>query len=188
MTEFTKHTLETAAPEARAVLGQVKENYGFVPNLMASMVEAPQAARAYLALGDLFGETSFTATEQQVILLAVSRYNDCRYCVAAHSSIAELSKVPVDVVNAIRDDQPIADVRLEALRQFATRVVDQRGWLSDEQVAQFLDAGYGQQQILEVVLGVAMKTISNYTNHFADTELDSAFRPKAWQPTASNVA
>lgn len=188
MTQFAKHTLETASPDGKAVLEQVNAKYGFIPNLMANMVEAPKTAQAYLALGDLFGATSFTATEQQVILLAVSRYNVCDYCVGAHSAIAGLQKVPADVVRAIREDETIDDPKLEALRQFATRVVDQRGWLSDEQVAEFLDAGYGRQQILEVVLGVAMKTISNYTNHFANTELDEAFQATAWQRPESDAA
>ena len=188
MTTFTTHTLESASADGRAVLEQVQAKYGFIPNLLGNMVEAPAAAKAYLALGDLLGQTSFSPAEQQVILLAVSRYNECTYCVGAHSAIAAMQKVPADVVESIRKDEPIADAKLEALRRFTVRLVDQRGWLSDEDLGEFFAAGYDRQQVLEVVLGVAMKTISNYTNHIAGTELDDAFQEHAWQASSEAVA
>ena len=188
MTNFTTHTHETASDAGREVLNAAKTRFGFVPNLLGNMVEAPATAQAYLELGDLMAKTSFTATEQQVILLAASRFNECTYCIGAHSAVAAMQKVPADVVESIRNDEAIADPKLEALRRFTTRVVEQRGWLSEEETAEFIAAGYGKQQILEVVLGVAMKTISNYTNHFADTDLDDAFAAHAWQAPTSAVA
>ena len=181
MHDFKPHTLDTADPEGREVLAQVQKAYGFVPNLLGNMVHAPATAKAYLSLGQLFGESSFDATEQQVVLLAVSRYNECGYCMGAHSAIATMQDLPADVVESIRSDEPIADEKLEALRVFTSRVVDQRGRLSEENIGEFFSAGYGQSQVLEVVLGVAMKTISNYTNHIAGTELDAAFADFAWQ-------
>ncbi len=188
MTKFTTHTPETASDEGRDVLDAVNAKFGFIPNLLANMVEAPATAQAYLELGDLMGKTSFTPTEQQVVLLAASRFNECTYCIGAHSAVAAMQKVPSDVVDAIRNDEAIEDPRLEALRRFTTQVVEQRGWLSDEDKAEFVAAGYGNQQILEVVLGVAMKTISNYTNHFAGTELDEAFAAHAWEAPATAAA
>lgn len=185
MTTFTPQTMDTADAQGREILEQVQGKYGFVPNLIGNMVHAPATAKAYLALGDLIGQTSFDATEQQVILLAVSRYNECDYCVGAHSAISAMQKVPADVVESIRNDQPIADEKLEVLRVLTTKVVDQRGWLSDEDIGEFTAAGYSQAQILEVVLGVAMKTISNYTNHIASTELDTAFSDFAWHSPRS---
>ena len=151
------------------------------------MAHAPATAKAYLALGQLVGETSFDPTEQQVILLAVSRYNECKYCVGAHSAISAMQKIPADVVESIRKDEPIADAKLQALRVFTTQVVKQRGWLSDEDIGNFIAEGYSQSQMLEVVLGVAMKTISNYTNHIAGTDLDAAFADFVWQGPRSEV-
>lgn len=188
MTTFTPQTLESADAEGREILEQVQGKYGFVPNLIGNMVHAPATAKAYIALGELVAQTSFDATEQQVILLAVSRYNECDYCMGAHSAISAMQKVPADVVESIRTDQPISDTKLEALRAFTAAVVEQRGLLSEAQTGSFLEAGYNQAQILEVVLGVAMKTISNYTNHIANTELDPAFADFAWQAPASAVA
>jgi uncharacterized peroxidase-related enzyme len=188
MADFKPHTLETAGPEGREVLEQVQKSYGFIPNLLGNMAHAPATAKGYLALGQLVGETSFDATEQQVILLSVSRYNQCEYCVGAHSAISAMQKLPADVIESIRNDEPIGDSKLEALRTFTTRVVDQRGWLSDEDIGEFIAAGYSHSQILEVVLGVAMKTISNYTNHIAGTELDAEFADFAWRAPRSEVA
>lgn len=188
MTTFTPLTADTAGAEGREILEKVQGKYGFVPNLIGNMAHAPATAKAYLALGDLVGETSFDATEQQVILLAVSRYNECEYCVGAHSALSAMQNVPADVVESIRNDKPIADEKLEALREFTTTVVEHRGQLSEEDTGNFLAAGYGKAQILEVVLGVAMKTISNYTNHIAKTELDPAFAEFAWQAPRSAVA
>jgi alkylhydroperoxidase family enzyme len=88
------------------------------------------------------------------------------------------------VVQAIRNGRPIADKKLEALRRFTAAVVTSRGWPSDADTGAFLNAGYGRQQVLEVVLGVGIKTLSNYTNHIADTPLDQAFATAAWSKAA----
>ena len=184
MATFIPHTLETVAPEGLEALQQVQENYGFIPNLIGNLAEAPATLKGYLALGGLLGETTFSAAEQQVIMLAVSRFNECGYCVGAHSAIALMQKVPADVVESIRNDTPIADAKLEALRRFTTLVVEKRGWLAERDTGEFLAAGFTRQQILEVVLGIAMKTISNYANHIAGTELDDAFAAQAWAPEA----
>jgi len=181
MSEFTIHNIESAPAKAGETLQQVKDNYGFVPNLMGVMAAAPAELQAYLSLNELFSQTSFSPTEQQVVLLTVSEYNQCEYCVSAHSAIAGMQNVPEDVVQAIRDGQPIGDQRLEALRRFTRAVVDKRGWVDDQDVAAFLDAGYSRANVLEVILGVSMKTLSNYTNHVAETPLDEAFQPQAWR-------
>ncbi len=188
MARFTPHTIDSAPEGARELLSQTSDKYGFLPNLTATMAESPELAKAYAAVGDLFGATGFTLTEQQVVLLTISRLNGCDYCVAAHSTIAGMQKVPADVVAAIRDDRPIADARLEALRGFATAVVEQRGWVSEAQIEAFLAAGYEKRRVLDVILATALKTLSNYTNHVAETPLDPAFSGQRWTAPASDAA
>ncbi len=122
------------------------------------------------------------------MLLTASRLNGCEYCVAAHSTVAKLSEVPASVVNAVREDRPLEDPRLEALSQFTRLVVEQRGWVGEAAVDAFIDAGFTRAQVLEVVLGVAMKTLSNYTNHLAEPALDAAFAGEEWRAPAENVA
>ncbi len=180
MTDFIVHTKESANPKSAELLAGVEKAYGFIPNLMGVFAESPSTLGAYLSLGKLLDQSTLSATERQTAILAISRFNGCEYCVAAHSTVAGMQNVPDDVVEAIRTDQPIADARLEALRRFATAVTDRRGWVSQEDVDAFLAAGFTRAQVLEVILAAAFKTLSNYTNHIADTPLDDAFAAKAW--------
>lgn len=180
--DFTVHDKASAPEAATDTLAGAEKAFGFIPNLLGVFAESPAALKAYLTLGELFGNTSFSETERQVVLLAISRFNDCRYCVAAHSTIAGMQNVPADVVDAIRNDTPIADPRLETLRSFTTAMVDNRGWVSDDDVAAFVAAGYTKANVLDVILATSFKTLSNYTNHIAETPLDSAFAAKEWAP------
>ncbi len=181
---YKVHTPETAPAKAREVLETAKKAYGFVPNLLGIMAESPALLKAYTTLGSLFSETSLSPTEQQVVLLSVSLENACIYCVSAHSVIAEMKEVPSKVIEALRNGVAIPDKKLEALRAFTVSVVRSRGWPSEEEVRSFLTAGYTQATILEVILGVGMKTLSNYTNHMAKTPLDAAFAKAAWSKVA----
>lgn len=181
---YTPHTIDTAPAAARETLAGVNKTYGFVPNLMGVMAEAPALLRAYRTTVELFDETSLNPTERQVVLLTTSYENRCEYCVAAHSVIAGMQQVPEAVVQAIRSGQPIENPRLEALRRFTAAIVVSRGWPSEEEKAAFKNAGYDKAQALEVVLGVSVKTLSNYTNHIADTPLDRAFAKAAWSKVA----
>ncbi|MEM7730839.1 MAG: carboxymuconolactone decarboxylase family protein [Pseudomonadota bacterium] len=180
MTDFTLHTPDTAPEAARPVLEGAKASLGFVPNLFATMAEAPALLNAYSQLGELLNQTSFSPTEQQVVLMTNNRLNGCDYCMAAHTTISQASGVPADVIDSLRAGTAIADPKLEALRQFAIVVNETRGWPQPSDLDAFFAAGYGQQQVLEVVLGTAFKVLSNYTNHVADTPLDAAFQPNAW--------
>ena len=185
MTMYPIHTLETAPPSSARQLEQAQKKLGFIPNLYAVLADAPAALESYLSLGAIFDKTSLTPTERQVVLLSVSRTNHCQYCMAAHTVVAQMQSVPAAVIEALRSDHPIADAKLEALRTFTTAVVRKRGELDAEDLDAFLDAGYSRAQILEVIAGVAMKTLSNYTNHIAETPLDNAFAAAAWSGKAA---
>ncbi|MBK1705527.1 carboxymuconolactone decarboxylase family protein [Halochromatium glycolicum] len=178
---FPYHDTTSAPQEAVAALTEAERQFGMLPNLMRKMATAPALLKGYLALGELFEQTSFSPAEQQIVLLSVSRENRCGYCMGAHSVLADMAKVPQEVTDALRAGQPLPDPRLEALRRFTTAVVEARGWVDESEVAAFQEAGYDAQQVLEVVLGVGMKTLSNYTNHIAGTELDASFQHRAWR-------
>ncbi|MEM8997879.1 MAG: carboxymuconolactone decarboxylase family protein, partial [Acidobacteriota bacterium] len=165
---------------SKATLEATQKAYGFLPNLFGTMATSPALVEAYAALSKIFGSTSFSPTEQQIVLLATSELNGCTYCMAAHSVVAKMSKVPDDVIDALRSNTPLADAKLEALRRLTVAVVESRGWPSEDVVQAFHDAGYTPAQYLEVVLGIGLKTLSNYTNHIAQTPLDDAFEPAAW--------
>lgn len=188
MTQFTQHTIDTAPAKAKPVLEGAQKSLGFIPNLFATMAEAPALLTAYSQLGELLNQSSFNATEQQVVLMTNNRLNGCDYCMAAHTTISQASGVPADVIEALRNGTAIADPKLEALRQFSIVVNETRGWPEQSDLEAFFAAGYGQQQVLEVILGTAFKVLSNYTNHVASTPLDAAFQPNAWTPSDARKA
>lgn len=178
------HTVESAPAAAQDVLRRAQQGFGFVPNLLGVMAAAPALAKAYPTLAALFDETSLTPAERQTVLLTVSVENGCDYCVAAHTVIASMQKVPEPVVRAIRSGAPIPEPKLEALRRFTAEVVRTRGRPSDGELDAFVAAGYSRAQVLEVLLGVGLKTLSNYTNHIAVTPLDPPFQKALWSEVA----
>lgn len=129
-------------------------------------------------------EQALTPAERQTVLLTVSVENGCDYCVAAHTLIASMQKVPDPVARAIRSGAPIPEPKLEALRRFTAEVVRRRGRPSDSELDAFVTAGYARAQVLEVLLGVGLKTLSNCTNHIVATPLDPAFQKALWSEVA----
>lgn len=184
MSDFRLHDQNTAPLAAHDGLAAVKEKYGFVPNLMAIMAEAPPLMQGYLALSQLLEKTTLNTRERNLLLLAISVANGCEYCVAAHTLGAQAADLPEDIVEAVRTGKPLPDARLEALRQFAQSVANDRGQPPPARVQAFFEAGYTRANLLEVILAVGMKTLSNYTNHIADTPLDPAFEQAAWSVPA----
>ena len=184
MQDFPLHTPDSAPDGAGDFMRDLEKGYGFVPNLAGVMATAPALMKGYFTLNQLFEQTSLTAPEQQVVLLAASYTNACGYCMGAHTALAEMAGVPQGSIDALREGRSLPDERLEALRRFTQAVVDKRGHMPEADLQAFYDAGFTQQNVLEVVLGVGMKTLSNYTNHIAGTPLDSAFAGKEWTPPA----
>jgi len=181
MADFQIHKKDEAPEAARETLSKVEEKFGFVPNVVGVMAGAPPLAQGYVTLAGLFEQTSLSAVERQVVILAISTENGCDYCVAAHSTSAEKAKVPAEVIEAVRAGKPIGDEKLEALRRFVQKTVASKGWPEKSELDAFLSAGYTEQNVLEVILGIGMKTLSNYTNHVAETPLDDAFAAKEWK-------
>ena len=107
--------------------------------------------------------------------------NNCTYCVAAHTAGAKMAGMGDDQIEALRQGQPLADPALDALRRFTAVLVDARGWVSEEQLSAFFAAGYSRANVLEVLVGITMKTLSNYTNHLGGTPLDHELEPFKWE-------
>lgn len=181
-------TLQTAEPAAMAALEKALASTGFIPNMYARMANLPGLLDTYLSAQAAFrGDPAFTPPEQEVILLTISRENGCEYCVAAHSVIADKkSRLAVAVTDAIRAGEPIPDAKLAALSAFTTTMVGTRGLPTRANVEDFLAAGYGERQILGVILALAVKTLSNYVNHVFQTPLDAAFAARRWAEPAKN--
>ncbi|MDX2145445.1 MAG: carboxymuconolactone decarboxylase family protein [Rhodospirillaceae bacterium] len=175
---FVVHSVETAPEASQPMLRKVEQTMGMVPNMLRVLASSPAALEGYLTLSNVFGAKSgFGAVETHVILQTINRANTCEYCLAAHAVIAvNKQRVPVEIDQLLRRGAQLPDSRLEALRVFTAAVVNKKGWLDHAQLDAFLFAGFGPADVLNVILAVAMKTISNYANHVAETPLDDAFR------------
>jgi len=181
MTEFNLHDKDTAPAASQPLLENSEKTFGMIPALHAIMADAPGLLEGYQELHRLFTETSFDATEQTVVWQTINVEHECHYCVPAHTGIAKMTNVPDEVTEALRDETPLPSTQLEALRDFTLSVVRGRGNVDDDAVQRFLNAGYTKRQILEVVLGVSQKVMSNYTNHLADTPIDKPFQKFEWR-------
>lgn len=184
MADFKIHDVETATGATKEALETAQKRYGFVPNLIGGLAEAPAAATAYMALGDALASSSLKPEELHVVWFAINAYHGCDYCMAAHTGIAKRQNIDDAVIETARAGGAYDDQRLETLRAFAVKVVEERGWVSPEEVDDFLAAGFTKANVIEIVLAAAHKTLSNYTNHIVGTPLDAAFAAHEWSPPA----
>ncbi len=171
---------ETATGNAQEILGAVEGKYGFVPNLLATFAHSPAVLEAYTGLQGALDKTRLTPVEQQAVLIAISVENGCEYCVPAHSTVAGMVGVEAGILAELRAGAKVSDPKLDALVTFVRAVVRAQGRVSQDTVDAFFAAGYDKTHVLEVITGVALKTISNYTNHIFDVDLDAAFSANAW--------
>lgn len=178
---FPSHDLDTAPEASKPLLEQSQKAFGRLPGLHKVLAESPQAYEGYQVLHKLFTETDFDAEELTVVWQAINVENECHYCVPAHTGIAKMMKVSDEISDALRNETALPTAKLEALRTFTVQMFRQRGNVSDDQMKAFFDAGYGHRAVLDVILGMAQKTISNYVNHVAQTPVDDVFKPLAWE-------
>lgn len=167
----------TALGPEKQALDAVREQMGFVPNMHAYMANAPAALHTYLLGYNSFrSESGFTPAEQEVVYLAASLHNECDYCVAAHSLVADqrLGVAP-EVLAAIRNGTPIPDARLAALYALTVEMMRTRARPDAQTVQRFLAAGYQERDLLYIVLAIAVKTLGNFCNRLLDTPLDAYF-------------
>jgi len=173
---FTPVTIATAPEASKPLLENIQRSLGFIPNMMATFANNPIVLQGYLALEDVFERGSFTPKERQIILLATSVANNCSYCTAAHSTIAQsFLHTSSEVVAAVLNGQPVPDAKLNALVALVTEIVRERGNVKDKSLQKYIAAGYKKEQVMELLLGIALKTISNYLDHICPTTIDHAF-------------
>jgi uncharacterized peroxidase-related enzyme len=180
--QFELHTIESAPESVKPELEAAQEAYGTIPNLYRGLATAPAALKMYLTFNKIMGEFAYlTPVEQQVVYLAVSAENGCTYCVGAHSVLAGMAEIPEVTLQELREQRPLSDPKLNALRNFALAELENRGWVSEEAINEFTAAGYDQRHVLEVITILAQKTLSNYYNHIAQTPLDDMFKSMEWE-------
>lgn len=181
MTKFTIHTLESAPKESQPKLAESLQSFGMIPNLHGVLAEAPGLLKAYQILHELFVNTSFTNEELTVVWQTINAEHECHYCVPAHTGIAKMMQVDDAITEALRNGTSMPTEKLQALHVFTLAVVRKRGAVSEAELETFFAAGYEQRHVLEVILGLSQKVISNYVNRVAETPVDQPFEKFAWE-------
>lgn len=175
MSDFTIHSIDSAPEAVKDVLTTVKkENGGYIPNLIGLLANSPTALETYRTVGGINRRTSLTATEREVVQITAAVTNGCAFCVAGHTAIAiKQLKLPADLLEALRNTTDIdSDPKLDTLAKFTLAVINSKGQVGDQVLADFFAAGYNQENALDVVLGVSLATLCNYANNLANTPIN----------------
>lgn len=173
--KFQLHDQKTAPAQSQPLLAKSLGSFGMIPNLHAVMAESPAVLEAYQMLHAQFQASSFDPQELTVIWQTINIEHECHYCIPAHSAVASMMNVDAAINDALRNQTDLPSEKLQVLRETTLELVRKRGHLSQQMLTHFVEVGYAQQQLLEIVLGISQKVMSNYINHLADTPLDEAF-------------
>lgn len=174
-TDFTIHTIDTAPEAVKETLRTVEaDNGGYIPNLIGLLANAPTALETYRTVGAINRRNSLTPTEREVVQITAAVTNDCKFCVAGHTAFSiKQIQMNDDVLEALRHATPIdSEPKLDVLAKFTVAVINTKGRVGDEALADFLEAGYTHENALDVVLGVSLATLCNYANNLANTPIN----------------
>ena len=178
MSRTPQHTLATAPEASRPLMERAIANNGYLPNLIGVLADAPVALETYLTVSGINGRASLPLAEREVVQITAARIHGCGFCVAGHTAVAtKKAQLPATQVLALQNGQPTGDARLDAVADFTTAVIATRGAVPDAALAAWRGAGYGDDQALEVVLGVSLATLCNFANNLAKPEINPELKP-----------
>jgi alkylhydroperoxidase family enzyme len=180
MTTLKVHNIETVPKGSKDLLEKSKKDYGMIPGLHGVLAESPGLFEAYITIHELFVNSSFNNEELTVVWQTINVEHACHYCVPAHTAIAKMMKVDDAITKALRNETPLKNPKLEALRTMTLSIVRNRGHVTQAELNTFYATGYKQKHVLDIILGLSQKVISNYTNHIANTPVDEAFKAFTW--------
>lgn len=168
----TPASIETSPVASQPLLQAVKKQLGVVPNLFRLVGNGPAALEGYLGLNGALAKGALEAPTRERIALAVAEINGCSYCLSAHSYLGKNLAKLSDVEMAANRKGHSTDAKADAAVGFAVKLVNSRGHVSDADIKAVRDAGYNDAQVIEIVLHVALNTLTNYVNEVAKTEID----------------
>jgi AhpD family alkylhydroperoxidase len=161
---FTEHTLESAPPASRRLIEATAKHLGHVPAAVARLAESPEMLSTFLKASGTFESTTLDPIAQEVVVMTIATRNGCHVCIDMHSARLEALDADAGLIGALRDQKPLDDARLEAIRTFTLQLLAGTGAATDEEVAAFLAHGYTLRNALEVVLGIGTYTMSTFAN------------------------
>ncbi len=175
MTSFKIHTAETAPEQSRPFLKELVARLGFLPNVYGAIAESPMVLRAWMGLKTTVETGLFSPLERHIVSLTTSYLNNSSYCMAACSVMGEKDGVAKDIIESLRTDKPLKDVKLEQLHLFTKSVLKRMGRPEQSDIDAMIKVGYTHAHILEVVSIVSLGMMGNYINHIVKAPLDKQF-------------
>jgi uncharacterized peroxidase-related enzyme len=172
MSRISIPTADQTAQAAKPLLAAVKQQLGVVPNLMKLLGHSPAALEGYLSLNGALAKGKLDAQLRERIALAVAEFNGCDYCLSAHDYLGRnVAKLSDGEINAARDGHS-ENARANAALQFARKVAENRGRVTDTDLASLRGAGFDEASTVEIVVTVALNVLTNYMNNVAQTDID----------------
>lgn len=181
MSTFHIHTIESAPEQSKPVLRQLEQNFGLIPNIAGAMAESPVLIGGFIGIFQKVHSGTFTEAQVQTLLLTNAVTNACSWAVAFHTALALKEGLSPADVDAIRDGRTPADRKHAALSTLTKTAIEKRGHLDDHDVNQFVEAGFRQDQVLEVLTALAASTITNYAGNITQPPLEAPFQEYVWK-------
>jgi len=178
MNRFNVPTRDQVSPDNQAIFDSLKKMLSFVPNLYATFAHSATALGTYLALQN--AKSSLNAKQREVVNLVVSQVNDCEYCLAAHTAVGKMVGFSDAQILEIREGRAAFDPKLDALARFVREVAEKRGKVAAASTEAFLEAGWTEGNVVDVIIAVGDKIISNYLHGVTKVAVDF--------PAASKIA
>jgi AhpD family alkylhydroperoxidase len=175
-TKFPVHNLESAPSESRETLEKLKASVGMIPNLAAAMSESPILIQGFATLREITGSGSLDPQIREIVLLSNAGFNQCRYCTAIHSTFALGGGIDEAAVEAVRSGGLPDDSKMKAAVKFSRLLLERRGGVSDEELEEFLAAGFERSHALEIVALIAQSIMANFSGHLTAAPPDDAIR------------
>lgn len=161
---FTQHTLDSAPAASRQLMESTVEHLGHLPPAVALLAESPEMLDGFLQASARFEASTLDPLAREVVVMTIATRNGCRVCVAMHTGRLRALDAGTELIKALRAGEAPADPRLAALRHFTLRVLATTGEVPDDEVDEFLAAGFTRRNALEVVLGIGTYTMSTLAN------------------------
>lgn len=179
MPRIPVHTVETAPESSRDGLKTLEAKFGKVLNIHGEMAHSPAVLQSYLALQSVIAdEGTFDGRTREAIALAVGNVDDCSYCQAAHTAGGKAAGLTDEEMVAIRAGRVDFDAKLAALLDVTREYAGNVGTVDDAKWRAALEAGWTDAQLAELSVHVTLNLLTNYFNHFVETELDLPAAPE----------
>ncbi len=176
MQKFSVPTRQEVSETNQAIFDKLQQQLGFVPNLYAYYAKNDTALADYLTLQNR--KSTLKAKEREVVNLVTSQINGCHYCQSAHTAIGKMNGFTDDQMVEIRSGSASFDGKLDALAKFTASAVQNRGRADETAKAAFFAAGYTEANLIDVVIVIGDKIISNYIHNLTGFAIDFPVAPQ----------